>query len=172
MISLEGQIINFLVTVGLGLVMGSVFDFYYVLRCFFRPRKIFVHISDLFIWLFMIALVFVTLVYVNWGEMRFYVFLGLIFGMFIYYLLLSRYMKIFYVHMIKITLKILYIVKSIILFPFKLLHKVFLYLVGIIAKFFMWLTKPLRRVIVKNKFFIKLKKLKAVVREVITRLKN
>jgi len=172
MIHLEGQIINFLVTVALGLVMGSIFDFYYVLRYLFRPRKIFVHISDLFIWLFMIALVFVTLLYINWGEMRFYVFLGLILGMLIYYFLFSVYMKIIYERMIKIALKILCMIKTIVMFPFKLMGKAFLYLAGIIIKIFMWFTKPLRNVIVKSRLFIKLKRLKALVSKGLTRLKR
>jgi len=172
MISLEQQIINFLVTVGLGLVMGAIFDFYYVLRCLFRPRKIFVHICDFFIWLFMIAFVFITLVYVNWGEIRFYVFLGIILGTLIYYLAFSKYIKIIYKHIIKTILKILYIIKSIVLFPFKLVAKGLLYLVGIIYMFFMWCTKPLRNFIVKSRVFVKLKELKAAISRVITRLKK
>lgn len=169
---LEQQIINFLVTVALGLAMGAIFDFYYILRRFLRPRKVFIHIGDLFIWLFMIGLVFVTLVYVNWGEVRFYVFLGIALGTLIYYLIFSKYIKIIYKYLIKMVLKILYIVKSIILFPFKLMARGLLYLVGIISIFLMWLTKPLRRVISNSSVFIKLKHLKAAVGRLITRLKK
>ena len=172
MILLEQQIISFLVTVGLGLAMGAVFDFYYVLRSLFRPRKVFIHMGDLFVWLFMIALVFVTLVYVNWGEVRFYVFLGIVLGVSIYYLTLSKYIKIIYEHIIKTVLKVLYIIKSIILFPFKLVAKGLLYLVGIIIMFFMWLTKPLRSFISNSGVFIKFKKLKSKIGRTIDRLRK
>ena len=171
MTPLEQQIINFLVTVGLGLVMGIIFDFYYVLRCLLKLRKIFIHIGDLFIWLFMIALVFATLIYINWGEMRFYVFLGIILGTLIYYLVFSKYIRIIYEYIIKAVLKILYIVKSIILFPFKLVARGLLYLAGVIIILSIWLTKPLRSFIVNSRVFVKLKKLKTVVSRVIMRLK-
>ncbi|WP_051533739.1 spore cortex biosynthesis protein YabQ [Desulfitibacter alkalitolerans] len=172
MTPLDQQIISFLTTVVLGLTMGAIFDFYYILRRFLRPRKVFIHIGDLLIWLFMIALVFVTLIYINWGEVRFYVFLGIALGALIYYLIFSRYIKIIYEYLIKTVLKILNIVKSIILLPFKLIARGFLYLVGIISIFLMWATKPLRRVIGNSRFFIKLKYQKDKVQGIIRRLKK
>lgn len=156
---IEQQIIGFLATVALGWAMGAIFDFYYVLLRLFRPRKMFIHIGDLIIWLFMIAFAFGTMVYVNWGEVRFYVFLGIILGTLIYYLLFSKYIKIIYEHLIKTFLKILYILKLIILLPFKLAARILLYLLGIISIFFMWVTKPLRKFI-GSRYYVKLKQLK------------
>ncbi len=172
MTPLDQQIISFVVTVGLGLIMGAIFDFYYVLRCFIKPKKVFIHIGDLFIWLFMILLVFAALIYTNWGEVRFYVFLGIALGTLVYYLIFSKYLKVIYKFLFNILLKILHILMGIILLPFKLFAKLFLYLVGVISIFLMWITKPLRRRLSKSKLGIKLRNLKISVKRRINNLKK
>jgi len=170
--TLDQQIISFFVTVGLGLIMGAIFDFYYILRCFIKPKKVFIHIGDLFIWLFMILLVFVTLIYTNWGEVRFYVFLGIALGTLVYYIVFSKYLKLFYRFLLNFIAKTLDIIVAVILFPFKILSKLFLYLVGLISIFLMWITKPLRKMLSKSMPSIKYKSLRSSLKKVINIVKK
>lgn len=86
-----GQAATFVMTVTVGVLLGVIFDFYRVLRGVFKPRAITTYIFDLMYWLLAIALAFGGLLVSNWGELRFYVFLGLTGGAAIYYKLLSRY---------------------------------------------------------------------------------
>ena len=172
MTPIDQQIISFLVTVGLGLIMGAIFDLYYVLRCYIKPKKIFIHIGDLFIWLFMILLVFATLIYTNWGEVRFYVFLGIALGTLVYYLIFSKYLKVIYKFFLNVVLKMLHILIKIIILPFKMFANLFLYLVGVISICLMWATKPLRRRLSKSKLGIKLRNLKISVKKGINNLKK
>lgn len=172
MTSLDQQIISFLVTVGLGLIMGAIFDFYYILRCFIKPKRVFIHIGDLFIWLFMILLVFATLVYTNWGEVRFYVFLGMALGISAYYLLFSKLLKNIYRFIFNLVAKMLHIFVAAIIFPFRLLSKLFLYLVGLISIFLMWITKPLRTMLLKSKLTLKLKKVQSTRIKAVNHLKK
>ncbi|MDT8902787.1 spore cortex biosynthesis protein YabQ [Anaeroselena agilis] len=88
--SAEGQINTFVITVATGLLLGVAFDFYRVLRAFFRPRWLFTSFADLAYWLLATGLVFLALLLGNWGELRLYTFIGLALGAFGYYRLLSR----------------------------------------------------------------------------------
>lgn len=86
-----GQAATFLMTVVVGVLLGVIFDFYRVLRGVFKPRAITTYLFDLLYWLFAIVIAFGGLLVSNWGELRFYVFLGLTGGAALYYKLLSRY---------------------------------------------------------------------------------
>ncbi|MBP2655860.1 MAG: yabQ [Firmicutes bacterium] len=85
-----GQFETFLLTILAGVILGVVFDVYRVMRGVFRPRWIVTSVTDLFYWLLATAIVFVTLIAGNGGEVRFYVFLGLVSGVAVYYRLLSK----------------------------------------------------------------------------------
>lgn len=84
------QIGNFLMTVFCGLIMGFLFDVYRVLRGKINPKTLFADLGDLFFWVVTTLMVFALLLLVNWGEVRLYVFLGLLIGLFSYFKLLSR----------------------------------------------------------------------------------
>ena len=85
-----GQVETFLLTILTGIILGVVFDFYRVMRGVFRPHWIVTSVTDLFYWLIATAIVFVVLIAGNGGEVRFYVFLGLVAGVVVYYRLLSK----------------------------------------------------------------------------------
>ncbi len=86
----DGQVDTFFITVATGMFLGLVFDFYRVLRAFYRPRWLLTALADLAYWLFATGAVFLALLYGNWGELRLYAFIGLALGAFGYHRLLSR----------------------------------------------------------------------------------
>ncbi len=86
----NGQIETFVITVVTGMALGLVFDFYRVLRALYRPHWLLTTLADLAYWLLATGLVFLALLFGNWGELRLYAFIGLAFGALGYYRFLSR----------------------------------------------------------------------------------
>lgn len=80
MTALYQQVQSFGLTVALGILMGFLFDFYRVLLRFIRPAKWLTQVADLLFWLVLAAVIFSLLLLGNWGEVRAYVFLGLVVG--------------------------------------------------------------------------------------------
>ncbi|PKM81423.1 MAG: spore cortex biosynthesis protein YabQ [Firmicutes bacterium HGW-Firmicutes-14] len=88
--SLESQVFAFIVTVMMGITVGVLFDSYNVTKGFVCPRKVVAYVSDLLFWVITTVVVFFMLLVGNWGELRFYVLLGVIVGIILYIKLLSR----------------------------------------------------------------------------------
>ena len=87
----NSQVISFSITIATGILLGVLFDCYRVLLGTFRPRGLVTCLTDLLYWLVATVVVFIALVVSNWGELRFYVFLGIVSGVGLYYRLLSSY---------------------------------------------------------------------------------
>ncbi len=86
----DSQIETFVITVATGIFLGVAFDFYRVLRGLYRPHWLLTALADLGYWLFATGVVFLALLFGNWGELRLYAFIGLALGAFGYFRLLSR----------------------------------------------------------------------------------
>lgn len=85
MSGLWGQIEAFAFTLLLGLATGVIFHFYHLIIRHARVGRIALYLLDLSLWLLMIALVFSGLLWINQGEMRFYVLIALIIGILAYF---------------------------------------------------------------------------------------
>ncbi len=86
-----GQAETFIVTIMTGMILGILFDFYRVLRGIFHPRAAVTFLTDILYWLIATVIVFGALLLSNWGELRFYVFIGLVSGIAGYYRLFSHF---------------------------------------------------------------------------------
>lgn len=84
------QLAVFALTVGIGLLLGLLFDCYRVARGRLRPGALATLLGDLLFWLVALIVTFALLVVGNWGELRLYVWVGFLLGAFGYRLLLSR----------------------------------------------------------------------------------
>lgn len=89
MLSLAGQIYALAMMLLAGALVGLLFDIYRVLRSLMRPRTLATIVMDLLFWALATPLVFGLLVIGNWGELRFFVLLGLFCGLFAYFQILS-----------------------------------------------------------------------------------
>lgn len=134
----NSQVITFLITIATGIILGVLFDGYRVLRGTFRPKVLTTWFTDLLYWLLATVIVFLALVISNWGELRFYVFLGIISGVVFYYRLLSLYTIRLFSVVIKVIKKTIMLIKrifvvllikpvvlcmEIIAFPFKFINR-------------------------------------------------
>ncbi|MEK5161375.1 spore cortex biosynthesis protein YabQ [Paenibacillus sp. FSL R5-0527] len=101
--NLETQWMTLLWMFASGGIMGIVFDSYRVVSGQFRFPRWSVHALDLVYWAAAALFVFRVLYHSNHGELRFYVFLGLFLGIWIYFLLLSVLTERFVLMLIWIT---------------------------------------------------------------------
>lgn len=84
------QIESFLITVLCGIIIGLLFDGYRILRGILNPRTFVTDIGDLIFWALSTLVVYTTLLFTNWGEVRLYVFIGLAIGLTVHIKLFSR----------------------------------------------------------------------------------
>ena len=110
---LTGQVMTFVITIMTGILLGVVFDCYRVLRGTFNPKPLLTWFTDLLYWLVATAVVFIALVFSNWGELRFYVFIGILSGLGLYYNWLSLYFIRLFAKTIKLIVAGLLLIKKI-----------------------------------------------------------
>jgi spore cortex biosynthesis protein YabQ len=89
--SLTTQVQAFFIVIFAGLFFGALFDSYRVFRGIIRPGTILTPILDLVFWLITTPALFFLLLIGNWGELRFYVFIGLALGLFLYFTVLTHF---------------------------------------------------------------------------------
>lgn len=77
-------------TIAAGMAAGLVFDLYRLARRGLRPRGSGAWVLDLLFWLVVTPVVFALLLVGNWGELRFYVLVGLVAGAVLYFGLMSE----------------------------------------------------------------------------------
>ena len=98
-----------------GVIIGILFDIFRILRKSFKTSDIITYIHDfLFCILTGVILLFSIFTFNN-GELRGYIFIGIIFGIIIYLLLFSKYF-------IKILVSIISFIKKIIGYPIKKIY--------------------------------------------------
>lgn len=118
------QIKYFLNTIAIGLVMGIVFDFYRALRGMCKPKRWTTDLTDLLVSSFLSCLVFLLLLFSNWGEVRVYVFLGIGIGLGVYTKYCSRPILNFWINWLTFLIKTLAFLGYLFLLPVKLLKKI------------------------------------------------
>lgn len=89
MSSSEQQLFTLLWMIGAGGGIGFIFDLYRITRGLVQPRWLWTALGDLLFCFMVVAFTYVILLRVNFGEVRSFVFLGIILGLFFYYRLLS-----------------------------------------------------------------------------------
>ncbi|AAM25578.1 spore cortex biosynthesis protein YabQ [Caldanaerobacter subterraneus subsp. tengcongensis MB4] len=90
-ITIQSQIYSFLVTVYGGFILGALYDIFKVMRKVFHLKKAFVPAADIIFWLISTVIMLYFLYMSNYIELRFYNFLGFLFGVLLYYFLLSEF---------------------------------------------------------------------------------
>lgn len=156
--SLNAQFYAFIITVLAGVTIGILFDFYRVIRGLVRPKKVFTYLGDLTFWVISTLVVFFLLLIGNWGEIRFYVWVGVLVGITLYQKYLSKYIiKLFsfIIYIINKTvafvLKTLGILWMIITYPFIIVRNIVIIPVGFIGttsmRGFRWINRHINRIV-------------------------
>lgn len=150
----------FLIFVINGLIIGLLFDFFRILRKTIKTNDIITYIEDILFWILTGFIILFSTFTFNNGEIRLFMFIGILIGVGIYMLSFSKYI-------IKINVIIINIVKSIlikilktIIAPLKLLKKIILKpITFIFINFKKISTKLTKNIKIKQKNLIKKKEI-------------
>ncbi|MDD3894131.1 MAG: spore cortex biosynthesis protein YabQ [Syntrophomonadaceae bacterium] len=83
------QLQTFILTGLTGIAAGFIFHYYLLTIRKARIGKYFLYILDLILWIFILIMVFAAMLFINQGEIRFYVLLTLLAGVIVYFRCLS-----------------------------------------------------------------------------------
>ena len=107
-----------------GIIIGIFFDLFRILRRSFKTPDIITYIEDIIFGILTgVFLIFIIFVFNN-GELRFYIFIALILGFYIYLLTISKYFIKINVRIIITLKKIIIKIFSLIFYPINLIKKV------------------------------------------------
>ena len=99
-----------------GIVIGVLFDIFRILRRSFKTWDIVTYIQDFIFWILTGVILLYSIFTFNNGELRAFVFIGILLGITLYILLISKYF-------IKIAVKIILIIKKILFYPINFIKK-------------------------------------------------
>ncbi len=133
----QDQAYLFLVFSLTGVAIGILFDFFRILRRSIKTSNIITYIEDVLFWILTGILVLYNIWYFNNGEIRIYMFLGIVIGVLVY---MSTLSNIF----VKIFSKILSFIIKIMEIPFKIIIDIFRKINTITVSFFMKFVKKIK----------------------------
>lgn len=110
------QIINLLIFIVVGIVLGIIFDSFRIIRKSFKTPDFVTYIEDILFWIISGIILLFCIFTFNNGELRLYLFASIIVGNIIYMVTLSKYF-------IKVSTFILISIKKILFIPFSLVKK-------------------------------------------------
>ena len=132
----QNQAYLFLVFSLTGVIIGILFDFFRILRRTIKTSNFITYVEDILFWILTGFLILYSIWYFNNGEIRIYMFLGIILGVLIYMLTLSSIL-------IKIFSKILRPLINVLELPFKTIFSIFRRLITAIEKIFIKISKKI-----------------------------
>lgn len=118
---IENQLISFVIYIAIGSSLGVIFDFFRAFRKSIKHSNIATYIEDIIYVIIAFLIVVVALQIFSDGELRFYIFLGILIGFVIYFALISKYL-------LKVETFILEWLIKIIKYPINLIEKFILFL--------------------------------------------
>ena len=119
----NNQAILFFIFIINGIIIGLLFDFFRVLRKTFDTKDFVTYIEDFIFWILTGAVILYSIFKFNNGEIRLFMFLGIIIGLTIYMLCLSNHVIKVNVFLFKILKNSIYKLIHIILIPFTFIIK-------------------------------------------------
>ena len=130
----QNQAYLFLVFTLTGVSIGLLFDFFRILRKALKTANFITYIEDILFWILTGLLILYNIWYFNDGEIRIYMFLGIIVGVLIYMSTLSKFI-------VQIFSKILQFIIKLLEAPFKAIFKFFGKISTIMSPIFEKITK-------------------------------
>lgn len=112
-----------------GVVIGLLFDFFRILRKAFKTKDFITYLEDILFWILTGFILLYSIFTYNNGEIRLFMFLGVLLGIIIYMLFVSS-------HVIKINVAILVFLKNIIIKMLNIILIPFNFLFDILKKIF------------------------------------
>jgi len=127
------QLKYFLNTVAIGLIIGLFFDLYRAIR-FKTGSRIWTNdLLDLIVSFILTIISFMLLLFSNWGEVRFYVFLGIGLGLLVYLRYCSKNILVLWLSWLTFLVKSCRLFITISLLPLKFLKQIIAFPLGLIS---------------------------------------
>ena len=104
-----------------GIFIGVLFDFFRILRKSFKTINLITNIEDVLFWILTGLSIIYCMYNFSDGNLRIFMFLGLILGLLLYMLTLSKFIVKTVVKIISVIKKFIVIIFKIIIFPFKII---------------------------------------------------
>ena len=124
---ITNQAYTFIIFIFVGMIIGILFDFFRILRKTIKTKDVVTYIEDILFCILTGIILIYSIFNFNSGEIRIYLFIGLLFGIIIYMLSISKYfvkINVFLLNqMISITKKIIKIFNIPIKFIKRSIHK-------------------------------------------------
>lgn len=108
----ENQLISFVIYIFIGSALGILFDFFRAIRKSIKHSNIATYIEDIIYVIISFFIVTFALQIISDGELRFYIFIGILIGIIICFLLLSKYLLGFETSILKVIKRILQFIIS------------------------------------------------------------
>jgi len=122
--SVSTQAYIFLCSVAGGMAIALIYDMFRISRKAIRTINLLIYFEDLLYWLIVAVVMFTMVYYSNEGELRSYIFIGVIIGAILYMLLFSRIIISSSMMIINVVRKIFKTIFLVLIFPFKILLKI------------------------------------------------
>ncbi len=90
-VSVTSQTNTFLLSIGGGIASAFIFDLFRIRRRTIKACRYLVYAEDIIYWTLLALLIFVFVYFINEGEIRGYIFIGMILGATVYFLTASRF---------------------------------------------------------------------------------
>ncbi len=113
---MQNQAYVFLIFILNGLIIGILFDIFRILRKSFKTPDIITYIQDIIFWILSGVILLYSIFKFNNGELRLFIFLGIVLGIILYILIFSKIFIKISVISIDIIKKI---IKTVIITPIK-----------------------------------------------------
>ena len=121
------QLTSFGIFIVIGIIISIIFDIFRILRKTFKTIDIITYIEDTLFWLSSGLIILISIFLFNNGELRLYLFIGIIIGILFYMILFSKYFIKFNIFIINILRrfisKILQIISKPIIFIYNIIRK-------------------------------------------------
>lgn len=118
---MDNQAYLFLIFIINGVLIGLVFDIFRILRKTFKTTDFITYIEDITFWILAGLITLYFIFTFNNGEIRLYILLGIVLGILIYMLTISKYIIKFSVKIIKFIETIVSKIICILTYPLKLI---------------------------------------------------
>lgn len=114
----------FLIFIINGIIIGILFDFFRILRKSFKTADLVTYMQDILFWILTgVIFLYSIFVFCN-GEIRLFMFIGVLLGTIIYMLVASKYVIKINVYIITFVKKIVIKIFSFIFMPIKAIYKI------------------------------------------------
>ena len=90
------QLYNFFIFIVLGLIVSFIFDIFRILGKKFNTNNIITYIEDVLFWIISGFLIISAVFKFNNGELRLYLFLGILIGIVMYMLLFTKFINLIF----------------------------------------------------------------------------